>query len=74
MLKAYNTLLKVKLKKEKSELNKLIKNIIESLYELFEQILDNAIENFYFEIISLCICYLQIIMFIFNETVSKLKR
>ena len=72
MLNENKSLLELKLKKEKSNLTKLYKKVIESLYELFDLILDDPVENFWFELISLFICYIQIIMFIFNETVSKL--
>ena len=61
----------MKLKKEKSIITRIINKIYESLFGLFELILTEPIENIYFEIISLLICYIQIIMFIFNETVSK---
>ena len=66
-----NNIITIKIKKEQSLLTKLINNILESLFALFELILDDPIENFWFEIISLFICYIQIIMFIFNETVSS---
>lgn len=72
MLKEKNPLLKLKIKKEKTLYNKLLNNIIQAIYVLFELILDDPIENFWFEILSLFICYIQIIMFIFNETVSQL--
>ena len=71
MLKEKNPLLKLKLRKEKSIITKVLNKIYESLFGLFELILDEPIENIYFEIIILFICYIQIIMFIFNETVSK---
>ena len=70
MLKENNSLLNLKLVKEKSLLTKVGKKIIEALYELYELLLIDPIENIYFEIISLSIGYLQIIIFIFNETVS----
>ena len=70
MIRENNFLISIKIKKEISILTKLLNNILESLFDLFELILDDPIENFWFEIISLCICYIQIIMFIFNETVS----
>ena len=69
MIKENNSLLKLKIDKEKSLLTKLCKIIFESLYGIFDLILDDPIENISFEIISLFICYIQIIMFIFNETV-----
>ena len=72
MLKENNSLLNLKIIKEKSLLTKVGKKFIEALYELFELLLIDPIENIYFEIISLFIGYLQIIMFIFNETVSKI--
>ena len=71
MLKEKNPLLKLKIKQEKSIITRVLKNIFESLFGLFELILDDPIENIYFEIISLFICYIQIIMFIFNESVSN---
>ena len=72
MLKEKNPLLKLKFKKEKSFFRKILNNILQSLYALFELILDDPIENFWFEVSSLFICYAQIIMFIFNETVRQL--
>ena len=72
MLKQKNPLLKLKLKKEKTFIITIINDIFESLFSLFELILDDPIENFWFEIISLLICYIQIIMFIFNETVRNI--
>ena len=71
MLKEKNPVLKLQIKQEKSIITRALKNIFESLFGLFELILDDPIENIYFEIISLFICYIQIIMFIFNESVSK---
>lgn len=70
MIKENNSLLELKIETEKSLIIIIYKNFFESLYELFEIILLDPIENFYFEIISLFICHLQIIMFIFNITVS----
>ena len=70
MLKEKNPLIKFKIKKEISIFKKIINNLLESLFSLYELILDDPIENFWFEIISLFICYIQMILFIFNETVS----
>ena len=73
MLREKNPLLKLKLKKEKTIIAKiLIDNIFQPLFELFELILDDPFENFWFEVISLFICYIQIIIFIFNETVRNI--
>ena len=73
MLKNSDSLLKLELETKKSLLTKVYKNIFESLYQLFELILDNPIENFPFEVLNIFIGYLQIIIFIFNETVSKIE-
>ena len=72
MLKDSNSLLKLQLETKKSILIKVYQNIFESLYQLFEIILDDPIENFTFEVINIFIGYLQIIIFIFNETVSRI--
>ena len=63
MLKGNENLLKINFKNEKI--------IYEALYELYFLILQSPMENILFEIISFLLSYLQIIMFIFNETVSN---
>ena len=72
MLKEKNSLLELITKKEQSIINQIMKKILESLYELFDLILDNAIENIVFEVLNLFISYAQIIMFIFNEAVRNI--
>ena len=72
MLNEKNPLLQLKLKEEKSFIENIIKNIFESVFSLFELILEDPIENFTFELLSLFVSYIQIIIFIFNETVSIL--
>jgi hypothetical protein len=72
MLKEKNSLLELISKKEQSIINQIMKKILESLYELFDLILDNAIENIVFEVLNLFISYAQIIMFIFNEAVRNI--
>jgi hypothetical protein len=72
MLKEKNSLLELISKKEQSIINQILKKILESLYELFDLILDNAIENIVFEVLNLFISYAQIIMFIFNEAVRNI--
>jgi len=70
MLKENENLLDLKLKREKIIYSKTRKIIYEALYELFFLILQSPIENILFEIITFLISYIQILMFIFNETVS----
>ena len=71
MLKEENPLLNLKINIENSFLNKILNNVLQSIFTLFELILDDPIENFWLEILNIFICYIQIIMFIFNETVSQ---
>ena len=71
MIKGNEKLLDLKIN-EKIIYSKTRKIIYEALYELFFLILQSPIENFLFEIVSFLISYFQIIMFIFNETVSNL--
>ena len=52
--------------------SKARKILYEALYELFFLILQSPIENILFEIVIFLLSYLQIIMFIFNETVRQL--
>ena len=72
MLKENENLLNLKFERQKIIYSKSRKIIYEALYELFFLILQSPIENILFEIISFLISYFQIIMFIFNETVSNL--
>ena len=71
MLKENENLLDLELKREKIIYSKTRKILYEGLYELFFLILQSPIENILFEIITFLISYIQILMFIFNETVSN---
>ena len=64
-------LLDLNLQREKIIYSKTRKLIYEALYELFFLILQTPIENMIFEIITFILSYFQIMMFIFNETVSN---
>ena len=70
MLKEKNPLLRLKLKEEKSFFYILIKAINESLYSLFDLILEELYENIWYEYISIIFQYLQLIIYIFDKTVS----
>ena len=70
MLKEKNPLLHMKLKNEKKSIFKYIKKIKESLYLLFSLILENPIENIWYECISIILGYLQIILYLFDKTIS----
>ena len=71
MLKENENLLDLKFQREKIIYSKTRKLVYEALYELFFFILQSPIENILFEIISILLSYLQILMFIFNRTVRK---
>ena len=71
MLKDNENLLDLKFQREKIIYSKTRKLVYEALYELFFLILQSPIENILFEIISILLSYLQILMFIFNRTVRK---
>ena len=71
MLKGNEDLLNINFKSYKIIYSETRKIIYEALYELYFLILQSPIENILFEIISFLLSYLQIIMFIFNETVSN---
>ena len=71
MLKENENLLDLKFQREKIIYSKTRKHVYEALYELFFLILQSPIENILFEIISILLSYLQILMFIFNRTVRK---
>ena len=63
-------LLKIHLNSELSQLSKFYKDFIEGLYALFCLMLDDPIENFWYECISILLGYFQLLILIFDETVS----
>ena len=71
MLKEKNPLIKLELRKKKFKVTKIILEIFESFYELFDLILENPIENFWYEFIGLIIGYLQINYYAIDKTVSN---
>ena len=60
------------IEKEESILTELYKNFVEGLYELYCLMLENPFENFWYECISLSLGYFQLLIYIIDETVSKL--
>lgn len=73
MLKRNHPLLKLKLKNEKLFFTKIKDNFYEPLYSLFILILEDPFENIWFESFSIIIGYLQLLFYIFDETVRKNK-
>ena len=74
MIKENEKLLGISLSQETLIYSKIRKIIYEALYELFYQILQDPIENLLFEIVTFLLSYLQILMFVFNETVRNKKQ
>ena len=72
MIKENEKLLGLKFVNEKIIYSKTRKMLYEALFELFYLILQSPIENILFEIVTFLLSYIQILMFIFNETVSSL--
>ena len=70
MLKEKIKLLK-DFKEEKTKICQLIKNIFEALYSLFDLILEDPIENFWYEGIGIIISYVQISLYLVDKTVSQ---
>ena len=60
------------IEKEESVLTELYKNFVEGLYELYCLMLDNPFENFWYECISVSLGYFQLLIYVIDETVSKL--
>ena len=71
MIKENENLLNLNLENEKKIFSKTHKILYDALYELFFLILQSPIENPLFEIVTFLLSYFQILMFIFNETVSN---
>ena len=70
MIKEKNPLLNLKLTKNKSFIIEFYNSIIESIYTLYNLILEDPIENFWFECIHIFFGYMPIICYIWDTTVS----
>ena len=72
MLKEKNSLLTLKIKNKKTAIYKIIRNVYESLYSLYYSILEHPFENIWYECIIITLGYLQLIIYVFDKTVSKI--
>lgn len=70
MNKEKNPLLYIQLTKKRKTFITFYNACTESLYSLFDLILEDPIENFWFECINIFFGYIQLILFIFDSTVS----
>ena len=68
-----NPIINLNFSKKNSAFNKYYNIITESLYSLFDLILDDPIENFILECIIILLGYSQLIIFIFDPIVSIYK-
>ena len=67
MLKDKNPVLKIKIKKENSS---SVNKLYEALFSLYCFILNDSIEIFFLDCLGILLSYLQLIAFIFEDTVS----
>ena len=56
--------------KNKSKISEIYKKALEGLYKLFDKILEDPFENFFYECISIIFSYFQLLIYIIDETVS----
>jgi hypothetical protein len=70
MLKENNPLLKLDIKEKKSYLFSIITKVLESFYVLFDLILEDPLENFWYEIVGIVLGYIQILYYLIDKTVS----
>ena len=70
MLKDKNPLLKINYCRENQKLTNIFDYIFESLYSLYDFILNEPIEIFWYECFNILLSYLQLIAFIFDKSVS----
>ena len=70
MIKEKSRLINIQLKEKTSKIIIFYKDFIEGIYALFCLLLDNPIENFWYECISMSLGYFQLLIYIIDETVS----
>ena len=70
MINKNTQLLDIQFNQKISFFAKLYKEFIEGFYALFCFMLDDPIENFWYECISILLGYFQLLILIFDETVS----
>ena len=72
MIQEKNPLIDLEFSPKSSKFKNLYDKTTESLYSLFDLILESPIENIVFEILIISLGYLQLIAFIFDPTVSSI--
>jgi hypothetical protein len=71
MIREKTPLLEINFTKKKSSIIEFFNNIIESFYDLFELIMENPIESFWYECLNIFLGYIQLICYILDPTVSN---
>ena len=66
------SLINVKTKKERIPLIEHFNNLCEGLYDLYYLILQDPVESFWWEVMSLIFSYSQMFIYVIDETVSKI--
>ena len=61
----------LKLKVKESKMSTSFNNFIESLYALYDYMLEDPIENFWYECLGIIISHIQLLIYLFDKTVSK---
>ena len=70
MLKDKNPLLKLKLNNNKKFLSDLYDSFSEGIFMLYDFILEEPVENFWYECFNIIISYLQLLTLSFDTVVS----
>ena len=72
MINEKHPILNIQLNKKLSRIRQFYKDFMKGLYALFCLMLDDPIENFWYECIGMCLGYFQLLIYIIDETVSSL--
>ena len=70
MIAEKSPLLKIELNKKELFIIKFYRDFVEGLYALYCFMLDDPIENFWYEIISISLGYFQLLIYVIDESVS----
>ena len=70
MINEKTTLVNIKINKKTPQLSTFYRDFIDGLYDLFCLILENPIENFWYECTNISLGYFQLLIYILDETVS----
>ena len=72
MIREKSPLIELKFTNKKSSIIEFCNSIMESFYDLFELILEDPIENFWFECFNISLGYMQLILYIMDQTVNNI--